>query len=113
MSSVSDSPDWKYENNIEWQYENRKVLCDHNIIYIKYIRNLDDPEKFSPLFIQALTQRIASELSIPIASSRTLRNDHWSLYLDKISEADNKDGLQGKHTNKKIKSGWLSRARLR
>ena len=111
--SVSDNPDWNKEGNIEWQYEDRKILCDYQIIYVKYIKNVDDTSKFSPLFVQALAARISADFAIPLAQSRTLQADQWRLYERKINEANNKDGLQGKHKNKKIKSSWLSGARLK
>lgn len=94
---------------IDWRVEEDHVLANNEIIYIRYIFRVRDPKVYSPLFVQALAARIAADLAIPIAESRTLRNENWDLYMAKLREATANDGIQGKHDS--FRSDTLIRVR--
>lgn len=97
------------ENDVDWVIEGDSILCDYDVIYVRYIKNIDDPAKFSASFVQALASRLGAEFAIPIAKSRSLQADMWKLYERKVGEASNLSGMQGK--SKGIKSSWLKKAR--
>ncbi len=105
--SVSESEN--DSRRIDWRVEENHVLAGGEIIYLRYIFRAKDPKVYSPLFVQALSARIAADLAIPIADSRTLRNENWDLYMAKLREATANDGIQGKHDF--IRSDTLIRAR--
>ena len=92
--SVSDDP--LVENNIDWRKEAGVIVCDSEQIYVRYVYKLEDPTKFSPSFVMCLAARLASHLAIPVAGSRTLQQDKWALYQQRLDEADGNDGRQGK-----------------
>lgn len=91
------------QNEIEWTKEGDYILCNEDSIEVRYIARITDPTRFSPTFIQALANRIASDLAIPIARSRTLAEHHWTIYETKFFLAKNTDGKQGKSQRKRSK----------
>jgi hypothetical protein len=79
-----------------WVKEGRTILANADTIYVRGIVDVTDPAQFSPLFGQALAARIAMDLAIPIASSRSLQSDMASLFSSKMAEAVSQDNKQGR-----------------
>lgn len=97
------------ENNIDWVREENHILCDEEVIYLRGIIEITDPVRFSANFTQSLAARIASDLAIPIASSRKLQSDMWALYLKKSGLAMSLDGKQGR--TQRVRSSWPNNIR--
>lgn len=76
-------------------------VCGQNILYnsdsikIKYIKKITDTTKYSPGFNIALSARLAAELAYPIADSRTLSEEMFKLYIDKLKIAKSQDSQEG------------------
>lgn len=83
-------------SDLDWRREEEYIVADATLIYAKCIVRIVNPAKFSSLFTQALTARIAAELSPPITESKTKTDQMWALYKDKMSTAVPIDGKQGK-----------------
>jgi len=94
----------------DWQVEDDSIVTDDNNCSAKILREVTDTSKFSPLFIQALAARLASDMAISLTSSSKLEETKWQLYQAKLREAASRDGQQGKA--KRVRSRWLSNARL-
>ena len=94
----------------DWQVENDAIVTDDNNCSAKLLRQVTDTSKFSPLFIQALQARLASDMAIPLTSNGKLEEAKWNLYISKLRQATNRDGQQGK--SRRIRSRWLENARL-
>ena len=92
--SVSD--DGHRDTSQEWVVESGTLLCDLQKIYIRYIWNVVDTAKFSPMYVQALAARIAADIAIPLTHDRVLQKDMWGLYDAKISDGATVDNLQGR-----------------
>lgn len=92
----ADNINGEKEDNFDWQREENTIVCDADAIYYKAVMNITDASKFSPGFVQALAARIAVELAIPIAGSRSLMEDMWQLYDRKMDMAVGNDGRQGR-----------------
>lgn len=100
--SVSDNDDWGIEG--------QDIVTNEASVKMKAIARVTDPNRFSPLFIQALANRLAADLSIPLTQSKSLQKQHYALYQSKMDEAVTNDGLQGK--SRKVTSSWLRGARF-
>jgi len=94
----------------DWQVENDMIVTNDNNCAAMLLRQVTDTSKFSPLFIQALQARLASDMAIPLTSNGKLEEAKWSLYMAKLRQASSRDGQQGK--SKRIRSRWLLDARL-
>ncbi len=93
---VRSNPNDNAPSNFEWRFEDRKIICDANKIYIRYIIDNIDPSTFSPMFVQALAARIAAEACIPITENVGLSQQLWNVFANKLAEAKTNDSLQGK-----------------
>lgn len=80
----------------DWVKEGDRVLCNYSVIYLKFVKELVDPTKFSPGFIQAFAARLSSDICVPLTNNVELFQTYWQLFLNKIEDAGSMDGLQGK-----------------
>lgn len=108
VQRVYPDPNEVYQSE-GWQKEGSNILARDDIIYVRYTFDLEDTTEFTPGFIQALAARMAADLAIPIASSRTLQADMWQLYAAKLLTATSNDGAQG--ANERLPAGRLVRSR--
>lgn len=83
-------------NTLDWRMEGNAILCDEQIIYVKAIEQITDPNEFHPLFVQALSARIALDICIPLTRNKALMRDMGALYQEKLETALFVDGSQGK-----------------
>lgn len=64
-----------------WTLRGRCVFCNKMTITLLYIADVEDTSLFEPLFIEALSTRLACKLCIPLLSSTTARqalNDEYN-----------------------------------
>lgn len=78
-----------------FKIEGGKLLADEGTAKIKYIKRVTDSALFDSLFIAALSARLAAEMAVPLADSKTLAETMWELYLNKIGEARGIDAQEG------------------
>ena len=100
-----------YNNQDDWQVEGGNIVTNSNSCRCQVIVSIDDPSRYSPLFVQAFVARLAMELAIPITNSRSLMESNAQLYRAKVQDAVTKDNQQGK--TRRIRSRWLQASRSR
>ena len=83
------------EVDMVFKIEGGKLLTDEGTAKIKYIKRVTDSALFDSLFIAALSARLAAEMAVPLADSKTLAETMWELYLNKIGEARGIDAQEG------------------
>ena len=81
--------------DIDYKIENRKLLCDDADVTIVYIGRPEAPGYFDSLLTEAITARMAAELSYPITGDKNLAKTMWELYGAKLREARTMDGMEG------------------
>ena len=94
-----------------WQVENNAIRTDATTCKCQVLYLVEDTSKFSAMFTQALVARLAAELAIPITNSRTLMENMFAMYDQKMKRATAKDGQQGR--SRRLRSTWLTGARYR
>lgn len=65
-------------------------------IRVRAIVRIDNLKLWSLMAIQALAQRLAADLAMPITNSIQIARTHWTLYDNKLAAAATMDGMQGK-----------------
>jgi hypothetical protein len=60
------------ERQDEWQGEGGNLLCDEDSVQLRYIGRIEDAATFDPLFVEAITVKLASKLAQSITGSREL-----------------------------------------
>lgn len=56
-----------------WTLRGRCIFCPAEQITLRYIADVEDPELFDPLFIDAFTCLLACKMCIPLINSSTVR----------------------------------------
>lgn len=82
--------------NEQWILEDQHILVDLDQVFVQYITRLDSENiyKASPLFVDALSLRLAAEMCIPLTENRTLHNDLLAEYQQRLQDASSVDGGQ-------------------
>lgn len=93
---------------VEYRIEGNKVLCDENAVYIEYISSDVPTGRFSPLFIDAVSAKLAAAITIAITGSDTKAQAMAQLYTGKIQEARTVDAQEGTPRDIVDTSGWFS-----
>lgn len=80
-----------------WIVEGRAILTDAGApLQIRYIRRVDDPNLFDPLFVEALAARLAVELCEALTQSNTKRQallEDYGRIVERARAADGQEGL--------------------
>ena len=106
---LSVSKDEKDYRGVEWVLEEKVILCDYNPLYIRYIKHVTDPTKFSPAFAVAVAETLASFLAMPITENPALVKLYDEKLKDMIMMGGSLDGVQG--TSPKFRSHGLADVR--
>jgi len=56
----------EYIDDVQWVIENNKILCNYNIIYLKYVAKPTNVGELDPLATRALICMLAIKLSTPM-----------------------------------------------
>jgi len=72
----------QYDDGIRWVLEGREILCDYDVIYLKYVAKPSNIGTLDPLATQALICNLALKLSIPLH----LDNDMHSQILQELEQ---------------------------
>ena len=90
-------------NRFEYEIENNGILCNMSdpsepdtkaSIKIKYLKKVEEDEKFSPAFCDALATQIARESCVSVTQNDKLANKLASEFFEKISTAKKVDAIQ-------------------
>lgn len=84
------------DDNLDWVREGKFIIANVERCYVWYTRRVEDPTEFTSNFTQALAQRLAADIAIPLTESRSLQEQHFLLYQEKLNDAAATDGMQGR-----------------
>lgn len=88
-----------YSDNIQasderYSIEGNKILCDEkNQLYISYVAKVDDPNKFTPWFREALISKLAAEFSVRVKQSASLAKSFNEEFIACLEQAEKHDEL--------------------
>ncbi len=79
-----------------WVVEGRQILTDMgDPISVKYTALVGDTARFDPLFVDALSARIASDIAVQLSESTSRAQGLWQIYQSKLVEARRRDAQEG------------------
>ncbi len=87
--------------------EGDQVLTDDTEFNCKCIVRVTDTTKWTTDFVTAFAARLAAELAYPIADSRTLAEQMYVVYKEKIAMAKSTDGQEGQNYTELSADEWL------
>ena len=81
---------------LDWQFENRQVITNADVIWCRGIRRVEQEGKFSPLFVEAFAARLAYMTALNLTASAEIQGNMKGIFDEYILEAKSRDGLQGR-----------------
>tara|TARA_R100000808_G_scaffold12567_1_gene31272 strand:- start:5010 stop:5330 length:321 start_codon:yes stop_codon:yes gene_type:complete len=81
--------------DIEFRVEGRKIVTDESTINLVYLARVTDPNEWDSLLNEAISARLAADVSFSLVQSTSLTQSLYALYQDKLSEARFTDATEG------------------
>lgn len=78
----------------EYQVESNTILADDDVLYIRYIRVVTDPNQFDASFVDTVATRLAFELCEALTQSNTKKDMLFQEYEDSLTRAKRADGQE-------------------
>ena len=82
-----------------FKIEGRKLLANSTPFKFIYISRVTDPNQYDQLLIEALSARLAADISYALVNSATLTQSLYAIYESKLSEARFVDATEGTPDN--------------
>jgi len=108
-----DGPDYTALdiNGLDWHKEGETIVADSEQLWCRYLARVEDPNKFTAGFIEAVATYLAHKICVPLTQNRGMSNDLLSLYEMELAKAATTDGMQGRSST--IRKSRLITARRR
>ena len=97
----------KFKVASDQKTQSRTILCDVNPAILEYTVRAQSPESYDPLFVEALSLRIASLIAFSLTGKTRLRSDALSLYKEAVANARLADAQEGQAEDP-IDPEWLT-----
>jgi hypothetical protein len=104
VRQISDTPDMR---KIDYIKEQRNILANCSVVYLKYTVKITNTNYFSPSFTYSLAHKIAAVISNPLTGSKTLKQEMENLsqfYLDGGGAIDGTQTKVGRADASRIKN---------
>lgn len=98
------------DQSVEWQREADQIVTDQSAMKVRYVADIDDPNKYTPGFLISFAYRLASAGAYPLTNSATLAKSLYDAYTVLVSSQRSVDSMQG--TAKKFESTEIINARF-
>ena len=106
---VRRNPQANTQNETEWQREGDKIVCNLDVIYVRYITRDVFSANYSGLFVMAFAMVLAAKMCIQITENNSMKQALLREAQAAIDEAAALDGMQGRH--EQIRASSLINAR--
>lgn len=77
-----------------YKIEGGKLLTDEGTAKILYLARVEDVNLFDAMFVEALSARLAAELSVTLSESNTLYSNMMEMYQRKVADARSMDAQE-------------------
>jgi len=82
----------------DYKIEGKKLLCNYDDVFIKYIKRITDANQYDANFIDAFATRLAADLAYPITHLTTLGKTMLDAYSGLLAIAKSIDGQESSST---------------
>ncbi len=96
------------EDGYPWVREGDKIYTDVDSISIKYIKQVEDPTKFSPAFINAFSAKLEAEICVKLTSDSKLAQLKYTVYIEKLRLAKGTDSQENRSLKDINSNEWLN-----
>ncbi len=98
--------------DIDYRIEGRTIITNEAApLQIVYVARIEDPTLFDPLLDDALSARLAADISFSLAANATLTTELRNAYVSKMTEARMIDAREGRSRVETVADEWLNSRR--
>lgn len=83
-----------HDAGADYEIEGNRLLTDESGVNLVYIERIIDTNRFSPLFVSALSARLAAEITLRLVPSAGVQKNMLTLYNKLMEEAKAADARQ-------------------
>lgn len=112
LAPLTEAPDWGFAYQHEtpsdmlrlieildlstndYQVEGNRILADDSVLYIRYLKQVTDPNEYDSLFIEAVASKLAVEMCEPLTQSNSKKNILLQEYDAAITRARQVDAVE-------------------
>ncbi len=80
------------EDAVDYELFGDRLLANITPVRLSYIRRIDDPSQFTPLFIEALSWHLAARLAMPLTRDANQRQSAFQMALQAQAAASAAEG---------------------
>lgn len=91
----------------DYTVEGRQILCDEDVLYIRYVYRVTDPNVYDPAFFDTAACRLAFELAEALTQSNTKKDALFQEYDDSLLRAKRADAQENPPTQYE-EDDWIS-----
>lgn len=96
--------------NLDWLIEGRKILTnDSNVLYLRYIADIDDVAQFDPSFYNVVAVALAVDICEKLTQSNTKKQMLTQEYKDAVAAARKVDSFESGPEDAADDTWWLAR----
>lgn len=96
----------------DYKIEGRKLLTDGDVVYIKFIAKVEDPNQYTSQFAQLLASRLAAELAYAITNNKSTAEQITALYQQRLQTAKETDAQESNSVTTQDENLWTIDQRI-
>lgn len=100
-----------YNSTSNWVREGNALLINDDAVNLRYIARITDPNQFDAVFVNALALKLASELAVRLANSKSLKNEVYQEYRITVWTAYRINAIEGNPSEVSEDNEWQSAGR--
>lgn len=94
LREVSADGSFDDKHSFLWEKEERTLVAEKSVLYIKYTRRVEDPLVFSPGMVHILATQLAGDICVTLTGSKTREKSLYDRVTALIDNTSGHDGVQ-------------------
>ena len=92
---LTEQQELSYPHEVEGQ----SIYCDLSPAFLRFTFKLEDPSKYPPQFVDALSWHLAVRLAMPLVKDPKVRADAWQVATQTTGQAQMSDANEEQHSS--------------
>lgn len=95
------------ETTETWEIEGNTILTELSTVYLRYIRDVEDPNEWDALFTEVMVLSLARKLVIPLSQDLKMKKDIDDDLIPLMSKVRAMDRMESEHIGRDDLKTWV------
>jgi len=95
------------ESTETWEREGNTIISDMSTVYLRYIRDVEDPNSWDSLFVEVMVLSLARKLVIPLSQDLKMKKDIDDDLIPLMSKVRAMDRTEQEHIGRDELKTWV------